>query len=256
MRGLKDKTVLLTGGANGIGAAIAQAAGARRAASSASSTWMRAGAEKVAGEIKAAGGKASVHAVDISDYDAVQARGGGVRGGVRAGVVPGQQRRLGPRREFPGHHAGVLAKGRRHQSLRPAQREPRRAEGHGGARLRPRGQHRLGRRPRRLLGRGGLFGLQGRHDRVRQDDGARAGEQGHHRQHALPGPDRHRDPAKLPGRPGRRQDRRGAQARHPDAAASAQPEDYPGLVAFLLSDDAAYITGQTISVSGGLTMHG
>jgi len=35
-----------------------------------------------------------------------------------------------------------------------------------------------------------------------------------------------------------------------------RPDDYPGLVAFLLSDDAAYITGQTISVSGGLTMHG
>jgi 2-hydroxycyclohexanecarboxyl-CoA dehydrogenase len=34
------------------------------------------------------------------------------------------------------------------------------------------------------------------------------------------------------------------------------PEDYPGLVAFLLSDDAAYMTGQTISVSGGLTMQG
>ncbi len=34
------------------------------------------------------------------------------------------------------------------------------------------------------------------------------------------------------------------------------PEDYPGIVAFLLSDDAGYITGQTISVSGGLTMHG
>jgi 2-hydroxycyclohexanecarboxyl-CoA dehydrogenase len=33
-----------------------------------------------------------------------------------------------------------------------------------------------------------------------------------------------------------------------------KPEDYPGLIAFLLSDDAAYITGQTISVSGGLTM--
>jgi 2-hydroxycyclohexanecarboxyl-CoA dehydrogenase len=33
-----------------------------------------------------------------------------------------------------------------------------------------------------------------------------------------------------------------------------QPNDYPGLIAFLLSDDAAYITGQTISVSGGLTM--
>jgi len=36
----------------------------------------------------------------------------------------------------------------------------------------------------------------------------------------------------------------------------ARPEDFPGLVAFLLSDDAAFITGQTISVSGGLTMHG
>jgi 2-hydroxycyclohexanecarboxyl-CoA dehydrogenase len=34
-----------------------------------------------------------------------------------------------------------------------------------------------------------------------------------------------------------------------------QPADYPGIVCFLLSDDAAYITGQTISVSGGLTMH-
>ena len=33
-----------------------------------------------------------------------------------------------------------------------------------------------------------------------------------------------------------------------------QPEDYPGLIAFLLSDDAAFITGQTISVSGGLVM--
>jgi 2-hydroxycyclohexanecarboxyl-CoA dehydrogenase len=35
-----------------------------------------------------------------------------------------------------------------------------------------------------------------------------------------------------------------------------QPDDYPGAVAFLLSDDAAFITGQTLSVSGGLTMHG
>lgn len=35
-----------------------------------------------------------------------------------------------------------------------------------------------------------------------------------------------------------------------------QPEDFPGVVAFFLSDDAAFITGQTISVSGGLSMHG
>jgi len=35
-----------------------------------------------------------------------------------------------------------------------------------------------------------------------------------------------------------------------------QPDDMVGIVAFLASDDAAFITGQVISVSGGLTMHG
>ena len=35
-----------------------------------------------------------------------------------------------------------------------------------------------------------------------------------------------------------------------------RPDDYPGLVAFLASSDADFITGQTISVSGGLTMAG
>jgi 2-hydroxycyclohexanecarboxyl-CoA dehydrogenase len=35
-----------------------------------------------------------------------------------------------------------------------------------------------------------------------------------------------------------------------------EPADYPGMVAFLASEDAAYITGQVISVSGGLTMSG
>lgn len=35
-----------------------------------------------------------------------------------------------------------------------------------------------------------------------------------------------------------------------------EPEDIPGIVAFLASEDANFITGQVISVSGGLTMHG
>ncbi len=35
-----------------------------------------------------------------------------------------------------------------------------------------------------------------------------------------------------------------------------RPEDLPGIVAFLASEDAAFITGEVISVSGGLTMHG
>jgi len=35
-----------------------------------------------------------------------------------------------------------------------------------------------------------------------------------------------------------------------------KPGDIPGAVLFLSSEDADFITGQTISVSGGLTMHG
>ncbi|NML27516.1 2-hydroxycyclohexanecarboxyl-CoA dehydrogenase [Zoogloea dura] len=35
-----------------------------------------------------------------------------------------------------------------------------------------------------------------------------------------------------------------------------QPDDLPGAVLFLASDDAAFVTGQIISVSGGLTMAG
>ena len=34
------------------------------------------------------------------------------------------------------------------------------------------------------------------------------------------------------------------------------PEDLPGVIAFLSSDDASFITGQVISVFGGLTMTG
>ncbi|GAA4011425.1 2-hydroxycyclohexanecarboxyl-CoA dehydrogenase [Actimicrobium antarcticum] len=35
-----------------------------------------------------------------------------------------------------------------------------------------------------------------------------------------------------------------------------QPDDLPGAIAFFASDDAAFITGQVLSVSGGLTMNG
>ena len=35
-----------------------------------------------------------------------------------------------------------------------------------------------------------------------------------------------------------------------------QPDDLPGAVLFFASDDAAYVTGQVLSVSGGLTMAG
>ena len=39
-----------------------------------------------------------------------------------------------------------------------------------------------------------------------------------------------------------------------DDARALSPEDIAGLVAFLASEEAGFITGQVISVSGGLTM--
>jgi 2-hydroxycyclohexanecarboxyl-CoA dehydrogenase len=35
-----------------------------------------------------------------------------------------------------------------------------------------------------------------------------------------------------------------------------QPDDLPGAILFFASDDASFITGQVLSVSGGLTMAG
>ena len=35
-----------------------------------------------------------------------------------------------------------------------------------------------------------------------------------------------------------------------------KPQDLPGAILFFASDDAVFITGQVLSVSGGLTMHG
>jgi 2-hydroxycyclohexanecarboxyl-CoA dehydrogenase len=49
---------------------------------------------------------------------------------------------------------------------------------------------------------------------------------------------------------------RGALARAIPFGRLGQPQDLPGAVAFLASDDAAFITGQVLSVSGGLTMVG
>lgn len=49
---------------------------------------------------------------------------------------------------------------------------------------------------------------------------------------------------------------RGAFAKAVPMGRLGQPGDLPGAIAFFASDDAGFITGQVLSVSGGLTMHG
>ena len=254
MRGLKDKNVLLTGGANGIGAAIARRLGDEGCVVGILDLD-GAGAEKIASEIKAAGGKASTHAVDISDYEAVKraVEAFETASGPTAFLVnnAGWDRAanfLDTDPEFwrkvvainlygPLNVSHVVMKGMA-------------ARGFGRVVNIASDAGRVGSSGEAVYSacKGGMIAFSKTMSRELVSKGIIINT-------LCPGPT---DTAILR-----------SFLEGPDGAKIAeglkraipmrrlgQPEDYPGLVAFLLSDDAAYITGQTISVSGGLTMHG
>ena len=254
MRGLKDKNVLLTGGANGIGAAIARRLGDEGCVVGILDLD-GAGAEKIVGEIKAAGGKASAHAVDISDYEAVKRAVEAIE--TASGPLSFLVNNAGWDRaanfldtdpEFwkkivainlygPLTVSHIVMKGMA-------------ARGFGRVVNIASDAGRVGSSGEAVYSacKGGMIAFSKTMSRELVSKGIIINT-------LCPGPT---DTAILR-----------SFLEGPDGAKIAeglkraipmrrlgQPEDYPGLVAFLLSDDAAYITGQTISVSGGLTMHG
>jgi len=254
MRGLKDRNVLVTGGANGIGAAIA-----RRLAEEGSAVAIldldAAAGEKVVGEIKAACGRASSHAVDISDYDAVkravesiESASGPVAFLVNNAGWDRAANFLDTTPEFwskviainlygPLNVSHIVLRG---MAARRFGRVVNIASDAG----------RVGSSGEAVYSacKGGMIAFSKTMARELVSKGVIVNT-------LCPGPT---DTAILR-----------SFLEGPDGAKIAEglkraipmrrlgvPEDYPGLVAFLLSDDAAYITGQTISVSGGLTMQG
>jgi 2-hydroxycyclohexanecarboxyl-CoA dehydrogenase len=254
MRGLKDRTVLVTGGANGIGAAIARRLAEEGCTVGILDMDITAG-EDVAGEIKARAHRASFHAVDITDYDAVsrvvesfEASFGPVSFLVNNAGWDRAQNFLDTAPDFwrkvvainlfgPLNVLHVVLRG---MATRGFGRVVNIASDAG----------RVGSSGEAVYSacKGGIIALTKTLARELVGKGVILNT-------ICPGPT---DTAIL------RSFLEGAEgARIAEGLKRAipmrrfgVPEDYPGLVAFLLSDDAAYMTGQTISVSGGLTMHG
>jgi len=254
MRGLKDRTVLVTGGANGIGAAIA-----RRLAQEGCAVGIldldAATGEMLVSEIKAVGGRASLHAVDITDYDAVaraveslEAAFGPLAFLVNNAGWDRAQSFLETTPEFWRKIVAINLFGPlnvNHVVLRGMA-----ARGFGRVVNIASDAGRVGSSGEAVYSacKGGIIAFTKTVARELVGNGVILNT-------LCPGPT---DTAILR-----------SFLEGPDGARIAEglkraipmrrlgvPEDYPGLVAFLLSDDAAYITGQTISVSGGLTMHG
>ena len=254
MRGLRGKTVLVTGGANGIGAAISQRLAEEGCAVGILDLDAAAG-EKLAAEIKAQGGKASVHAADISDYEAVrravddfEAASGPVSFLVNNAGWDRAVSFLDSTPEFWRKVIDINLYGPlnlNHIVLRGMA-----ARGFGRVVNIASDAGRVGSSGEAVYSacKGGVIAFSKTLARELVSKGIIVNT-------ICPGPT---DTAIL------RSFLEGPEGtRIADALKRAipmrrfgEPEDYPGLVAFLLSDDAAYITGQTISVSGGLTMHG
>lgn len=254
MRGLRDRTVLVTGGANGIGAATARRLAEEGCAVGILDVDAAAG-EHVAGEIKARGRRASFHAVDITDYAAV------------ARAVETFEASIGPvsflvnnagwdrAKNFldtaPGFWRQVIAINLfgplnvSHIVLRGMA-----ARGFGRVVNIASDAGRVGSSGEAVYSacKGGIIALTKTLARELVGKGIILNT-------ICPGPT---DTAILRSFFEAADGARIAEGlkRAIPMRRLGVPEDYPGLVAFLLSDDAAYMTGQTISVSGGLTMHG
>jgi 2-hydroxycyclohexanecarboxyl-CoA dehydrogenase len=254
MRGLNERTVLVTGGANGIGAATA-----RRLAEEGCTVGILdmdvAAAEDVADEITARGRRASFHAADISDYDAVsraverfEAASGPVSFLVNNAGWDRAQNFLDTAPDFWRKVVAVNLFGPlnvSHVVLRGMA-----ARGFGRVVNIASDAGRVGSSGEAVYSacKGGIIALTKTLARELVGKGVILNT-------ICPGPtDTAILRSFLEGAEGARI-AEGLKRAIPMRRFGA-PEDYPGLVAFLLSDDAAYMTGQTISVSGGLTMHG
>lgn len=255
MRGLKDKVVIVTGGAGGIGAATCKRFG-EEGAKVAVVDINHTTAQAVADEIKAAGGQAQAFAVDLTNQEQVIA-------GVAA-----IEAALGPV-DVLVNNAGWDRAGNFLKTEKPLWEQIVAINLYGALHM-----HHAVLQGMAARGKGRVVNV--------ASDAARVGSSGE-AVYALckggliafsktiarelarkqinvnvvcPGPTDTALFADFAGEGEQGEKLRGALAKAIPFGRLGQAGDLPGAIVFLASDDAAFITGQVISVSGGLTMVG
>ena len=251
MRGLSGKAVLVTGAARGIGRAIAERL-AQEGCSVGLLDLELASAERAAHELRASGGRASAYAADVSDYAAVERAVAAFEeqsGGGIAGLV---------------NNAGWDRPAQKFAETEPASWQRIVDVNYYGPlnvtravlpRLLTRGAGRIvfiaSDAGRVGSGREAVYsGCKGGVIAFAKAVAREVARSGVTLNCVAPGPT---ETALLAGidPSGKLQQ---SLARGVPMGRIGQPDDLAGTVAFLLSDDASYVTGQTLSVSGGLTM--
>src|SRR5207253_2191075 len=255
MRGLKDRTVLVTGAANGIGAATARRLAEEGCAVGILDMDVAAG-EDVAGEIEARGRRAKFYDVDIADYDAVsravesfEAAFGAVSFLVNNAGWDRAVNFLDTAPEFWRKVVAINLYGPlnvSHVVLRGMA-----ARGFGRVVNIASDAGRVGSSGEAVYSacKGGIIAFSKTMARECARDDVRVNV-------ICPGPT---DTALLRSFVGEGeygQKIYDGLKRAIPLKRLGQPDDIPGLVAFLSSDDANFMTGQVISISGGLTMNG
>jgi 2-hydroxycyclohexanecarboxyl-CoA dehydrogenase len=255
MRGLSGKNVIVTGGGGAIGGAIC-----RRFAAYGSKVGVfdknRDGANRVAGEIAEAGGKAFVSSVDIADYAAVDKAIQQFEGEMGPTDVlvnnAGWDRFVNFVDTTPELWDELIAINLRgplnmsHVVLKGMV-----ARGHGRVVNIASDAGRVGSSQEAVYSacKGGIIAFT-------KTVAREVARRGITLNTVCPGPTDTPLLAAAAGEGERAERMRAALINAIPMKRVGQPEDIPGAVCFLASDDAAFITGQTISVSGGLTMHG
>ena len=253
MRGLKDKVVLVTGGAGGIGAATCKRFGEEGARVAVVDINLPA-AESVANEITAAGGKAQAFALDLTRQDqvvagvaAVEAALGPVDVLVNNAGWDKPQPFLATDPEFWAKVLAINLNGNLNTHFAVAGRMAQR----GGGRIINIASDaaRVGTANEAVYSacKGGLISFTKSIARELARKGVLANC-------VCPGPTNTPMMASVVGEGPDAEKWKDAMVRGIPLRRIGEPEDYAGMVALLASDDGAFITGQAISISGGLTM--